>query len=269
MNQLFPVRERIAQLQARLLVMLALLIPLERLEAADADEIPMQLTACGAEEGYPPFTYFDSDKVNGYNVDFLQELLTPLGYSIEFILLPWPRCLAQVINGDIDMAMDVSKSPERQRGLIFPRPHYSTTVILIQTRQVAPVTTPAELESQRVCNINGWAFSTLGMSANARPAGTPMTPAAAADMLRTGRCNILALSREALLGYSRLDPQFPLAAEDFINYPIPWEVRGEKHFAVGRRLPYGERLMQLLDQGIARLLQSGTTEVLLQRHLMR
>lgn len=267
MNHSPVIREQIANLQARLLVMLALLMPLERLEAADASEIPMQLTVCGDEEGYPPFSYFDGDKVSGYNVDFLQELLIPLGYSIEFILLPWPRCLAQVSNGAIDMAMDVSSSPERQREFIFPRPHYTTTVILIQTRHVAQVNTPAELESQKVCIINGWAFSALGMSADARPAGTPLTPEAAADMLRTGRCNILAFSREALLGYSRLDPQFRLSVEDLISYPIPWEVRGEKHFAVSRRLSYGERLVELLDQGIARLFESGAATRILQPYL--
>ncbi len=281
MSHFLPVREHIAQLQARLLVMLALLIPLERLEAAEAQEIPAQLTACGDEEGFPPYSYFErfgdssnpqSGRVIGYNVDFLQELLAPLGFTVEFTLLPWPRCLALVENGDIDMAMDVSRTSDREEGLQFPRPHYNTTAILIQAAPASPeraISTPAELERRRVCMIHGWTIAALGMSANARLAATPPNPAAAADMLRAGRCDVLPYTREALQGNTLLDPAFPLAAEDLTYAVTPWEVRSEKYFAVGRLLPYGERLVELLDQGIARLLQSGTTEVLLRRHLMR
>lgn len=281
MSHFLSVREHIAPLQARLLVMLALLIPLERLEAAEAQEIPAQLTACGDEDGFPPYSYFErsggnsnpqSGRVIGYNVDLLQELFAPLGHSVEFTLLPWPRCLALVGNGDIDMAMDVSRTPDRDGTLQFPRAHYSTTTILIQSRQATPetfVSTPADLERQRICIINGWTFAALGMSANARPSGTPLTPAAAADMLRAGRCNVLPYAREALLGNSLLDPAFPLAADEFTHTTIPWEVHSEKHIAVGRTLPYGERLVELLDQGIARLLASGAAERILQRYLQR
>lgn len=281
MSHSLPVREHLAQLQARLLVMVALLITLESPKAAAAQELPAQLTACGDEGGFPPYSYVErsgdnstppSGSVIGYNVDLLRELFAPLGHSVEFTLLPWPRCLALVGNGDIDMAMDVSRTPDRQGDLLFPRAHYSTTTILIQAGPVTAetaISTPAELEAQRVCIINGWAFSALGMSPNARPAGTPLNPAAAADMLRAGRCNVLPYAREALLGNSLLDPAFPLDTEEFTQTVVPWEVRSEKHFAVGHALPYAEELVALLDEGIARLLASGAAERILQRHLQR
>ncbi|MES3007967.1 MAG: transporter substrate-binding domain-containing protein [Pseudomonadota bacterium] len=256
--------------------MLILLIPLQVLHAADAQEIPTRLTACGDADGYPPFSYFErrdgqeTNTVAGYDIDFLRELLTPLGHTIEFSLLPWLRCLNLVSTGEIDIALDVSRFPERDRQLRFPRSHYATTAILIQLRQpeLIAITTPAELERQRICIINGWAFASLGMSENARPVGTPPTPAAAANMLRTGRCSILPYSLEAMIGNALLDPDFILSTDEFTYAPIPWALGGEKHFGVSRQLPYGESLVELLDQGITRMLETGDAERIRQDYLL-
>jgi len=80
--------------------------------------------------------YFLSDKHwSGLEVELAEALATEAGFSIEFVNLPWSRALAYMQNGQLDMMMNLSRTPDREAFLNFIGPERISTRVLIVRRE--------------------------------------------------------------------------------------------------------------------------------------
>lgn len=70
-----------------------------------------------------PYAYYDNDKLVGLNIDFAKVLANKLNKQIDFLVCPVARCFALMKNGQVDMLIDINKTPERQTYLSYLPPY--------------------------------------------------------------------------------------------------------------------------------------------------
>ncbi|MBR5913324.1 MAG: transporter substrate-binding domain-containing protein [Selenomonadaceae bacterium] len=68
-----------------------------------------------------PFNYTDSfGRRSGYAYDYQQKVAAYTGWTYEYIKGSWPELYTMLLNGQIDILSDVSKTPERAGLMLFP-----------------------------------------------------------------------------------------------------------------------------------------------------
>lgn len=84
---------------------------------------PGRLVA-GGDDNYPPYEYLDENgQPAGFNVELTRAIAQELGLDVEFRLGPWSEIRDGLINGDIDLAMGMFYSPERDAVFEFSSPY--------------------------------------------------------------------------------------------------------------------------------------------------
>jgi len=86
------------------------------------------LTVAIEEIGYYPFNYTENAVVKGFSVDFLEYIEANSQYDFEFIILPWPRALFLVSQGQVDLILTLFKTPKREQTYHFIEPSYGNEV---------------------------------------------------------------------------------------------------------------------------------------------
>jgi len=67
---------------------------------------------------WPPYNCTPQDNNEGYMVDVAREIFEPLGYKVDYNIVPWPRALAGTLEGSYDGAIGCSRSEGPE--LVFP-----------------------------------------------------------------------------------------------------------------------------------------------------
>jgi len=87
---------------------------------------------CGDSGEWPPYIYFERDegkkteRVAGFSIDVIGEVLDEEGIDYTIELLPWKRCLRNVEAGAASqIALDASYSEERAKSYFYSRPYYT------------------------------------------------------------------------------------------------------------------------------------------------
>lgn len=92
----------------------------EREERATAAErSTVRVLVIGVIE-YPPYEYLEGGYVKGPSVEVVQEVFRRMGQPIELRVLPWSRMLHMMEIGDLDAALDVYYTPERNEYMVYP-----------------------------------------------------------------------------------------------------------------------------------------------------
>lgn len=74
---------------------------------------------------WPPFFVTEADgSIRGVNADLIDAALTPLGYSIEFIPLPWTRGLHGLLTGKVDILASATHTQRRAEYAYYSAPYY-------------------------------------------------------------------------------------------------------------------------------------------------
>ncbi|WP_053077303.1 ABC transporter substrate-binding protein [Chromobacterium sp. LK11] len=82
---------------------------------------PPAVGACGRElsvgwDTRPPYHYLSArQQLDGYSVAVLNEAARRAGCQLNYLQMPWARNLLNVKNGQVDMAMNALKTPEREQ----------------------------------------------------------------------------------------------------------------------------------------------------------
>lgn len=92
--------------------LLALCLPLAAPAAATS------LTVCISDEAFPPFT---SPHQEGESQQRIRLAVERQGWQVEFLAMPWRRCLAGVQHDLYDAIAGVAATPEYQAFMAFPR----------------------------------------------------------------------------------------------------------------------------------------------------
>lgn len=90
-------------------------------------------------QAFPPFQYIDKDGAfSGMASDYIYLIAKMAGLEIEVIKnFPWPEILKKVENKEIDLLTCAAKAPEREKYLVFLKPHLSFPLVII-SRKDAP-----------------------------------------------------------------------------------------------------------------------------------
>jgi PAS domain S-box-containing protein len=74
-------------------------------------------------DSYAPYHFVDGDgEANGFDVELLRAVMRAVGRRAEIRLDHWQRARAALTNGEIDMVVGLTRSPERLRELDFAEP---------------------------------------------------------------------------------------------------------------------------------------------------
>jgi PAS domain S-box-containing protein len=83
---------------------------------------PVLIRASGGDS-YAPYHYVDDDgEASGFDVELLLAVMRAIGRRVEIRLDQWQRARAALSDGEIDMVVGLTKSPERTRELDFTEP---------------------------------------------------------------------------------------------------------------------------------------------------
>lgn len=96
------------------------------LKTAETNKIV--LTVAIEEIGYFPFNYTSNGEIKGFSIDVLNYIEENSQYDFEFIILPWPRALYLVTQGEVDLILTLFKTPERKDIYHFVEPAYGFEV---------------------------------------------------------------------------------------------------------------------------------------------
>lgn len=109
-----------------------------------------------------PTAYFQaSGKPTGMLVDIVTEAFRRAGYQVEFKLMPWARCLAEVKAGEVDGVFSSFKLPEREKFLAFTNEPLTTQTITFFARRNSTISFDGDLSTLRdvkIGIINGTSY---------------------------------------------------------------------------------------------------------------
>jgi len=86
------------------------------------------LTVAIEELGYFPFNYTENGEIKGFSVDVLNYFEAHSNYEFEFIILPWPRAVHSVSQGEVDLLLTFFRNEEREKIYHFIEPSYGFEV---------------------------------------------------------------------------------------------------------------------------------------------
>ncbi|WP_177229308.1 transporter substrate-binding domain-containing protein [Dyella sp. OK004] len=90
------------------------------------------ITVGVSADGFPPFEAVISGQAQGLAPDYLAEITRPLGLRVNYRVFPsWNELLNAAHDGNVDLLMNVSATPERMAYLQFSHPYFEDLPALV------------------------------------------------------------------------------------------------------------------------------------------
>ena len=72
------------------------------------------------ESDWPPFNFVENGEPQGYSIDYMNLLAKRVGIKVEYVTGPtWNEFLELMKSGDLDVMLNIVKTPERQKYLLY------------------------------------------------------------------------------------------------------------------------------------------------------
>ena len=71
-------------------------------------------------DDWAPYVYQDAGQAKGIDYEVTTEVFKRLGVEVEWLFMPWKRCLAMVERGQADGVMDIFMVDSRKAYMIYP-----------------------------------------------------------------------------------------------------------------------------------------------------
>ncbi len=227
---------------------------------------------CDGDTEWPPYAYFKrvdgmkTGEVVGFSVAVVSEILGKNGY--EFTVdkkMPWNRCVRSVNEGqDFQMVINATYSEERARMFHVSESYYSLQMGYFYSKQAHPdglgIENPSDVNRYTVCGILGYLYDYPWLDASRIDQGT-RTYAQVVEKIRRNRCDLFLEYYDVVAGLSKVGED--LLTESNIGWkPLPG-IEPDKHYMmVSKQLADGEKLIGIINDGIAELKASGKLETL-------
>jgi ABC-type amino acid transport substrate-binding protein len=91
------------------------------------------LTVAMEDVGYFPFYYTENGDTKGFSVEVLDYVEAHSKYDFEYIILPWPRALYLVAEGQVDIILTLFKTSKREQIYHFIEPAYGNEINQLYT----------------------------------------------------------------------------------------------------------------------------------------
>ena len=97
------------------------------------------------EMEWAPFNFFENSRPKGFSIDYMNLLASKLGIVVQYKSGPtWNEFIDLVKNKDLDVMLNIAKSPEREKFLAFTHQPYVNLMQAIYTRDDQPLISSIE-----------------------------------------------------------------------------------------------------------------------------
>ena len=113
------------------------------------------------ETDWPPFNFFEDGEPRGFSIDYMNLLASMIGVKVDYATGPtWSEFLGLMKSGDLDVMLNIVKTPERQKYLLYTKPYaYNPNSIL--SRKEAPYNDLHELIGKTVALPKGFFYEEI------------------------------------------------------------------------------------------------------------
>lgn len=116
-----------------------------------------KLTVVGSG-GYPPFNYYEGNKVVGFDVDTGAEIAKRLGVELNYVTSDWDGLTEGLRAGRYDAILgSMAITPERLKVVNFSVPYYYSGAQLVVTKD-SGINEPAEMKGKTIAVVTGTNF---------------------------------------------------------------------------------------------------------------
>lgn len=220
---------------------------------------------------WAPFHYQDAQgQMQGYAVQVLNEMAQRAQCKLNYVQRPWKRTLIELATGDIDVAMEALKTPEREQSSNFSGPYSPTVVELYHNTRfprVWNIRTLADLEQYQGTRIGVSRGDSFGPEIDQWLAQThrgiliDVAPTMHANLqkLAYGRIDLVfasSLSAMAAIQSLRLNTISPLA--------VSWTIE-DAHFAFSK-ISVSHEDFQRMNQALESMRKDGKLSELIRQY---
>ncbi len=87
------------------------------------------------ETDWPPFNFAENGVPKGYSVDFMNLLAKKTGLKVEYVTGPsWNEFLEMMKQGELDVMLNIVKTPERQKYLLYTGSYFENPNVILSHR---------------------------------------------------------------------------------------------------------------------------------------
>ena len=98
------------------------------------------------EKSWAPYNFYEKGRARGLSIDYIKALTQKAGLDVEFISGPtWDEFMNMVKKKDIDVMLNIVKSPKREKFLNFTNPYSELYQSLFIRKGEKPITRTEEL----------------------------------------------------------------------------------------------------------------------------
>ena len=232
------------------------------LSAASLAPAGAETIRVGMSGGYFPFTFVEQDKLQGFEVDFLNAIGEVTGDEIEFVTMSFSGQVGALESNRIDtIANQITITPEREAKFVFSQPYvYDGAQIVVREGNEVGIDGPEGLSGHSVAVNLGSNFEELLRE----------LPNATDIDIRTYESNIeqdVALGRVDAFVMDRVS-----TAQVIAKSPAPLEQAGQPFSEIRNALPFrndeaGIALRDKVDAAITTLKENGKLAEISQKWL--
>ncbi len=113
------------------------------------------------ETDWPPFNFFEENKPQGFSIDYMNLLAKYIDIEIKYVTGPtWNEFLGFMKSGELDVMLNIVKTPERQKYLLYTQP-YAFNPNSILSRRETPYSDLEELSGKSVALPKGFFYEEI------------------------------------------------------------------------------------------------------------
>ena len=235
-----------------------------------------QLPTCNDGGEWPPYFYYErengeaTNRLVGYDLDFLNEVFEGRDIAYSFELIAWSRCLVEVEKGEkYAMLTSAAYSKERDEKYLLTDSYYTVQPHYFYSVASFPggleINSLEEFNDYRVCGLRGYNYTNFGVNVDAIDTGTKNFNQLIEKTVRK-RCDVFLGRFEIFTGFAKTGNDY-MKLNNLASAPMPG-VPGDKFFMmVSRNHPNSQELLTILNEGIRELKASGRDKALMSPYL--
>lgn len=109
---------------------------------------------------HPPHVYEDDKTKEAYgpSIEYIKAIILDMGYTPVILLLPFQRILAYLQSGEIDITLEIAKTPDRETFLYYPtEPTYIMvpSLTFLTTNKLKKITSISDIEGMTIGYLSG------------------------------------------------------------------------------------------------------------------
>ena len=113
------------------------------------------------EMDWPPFNFVEKGTPKGYSIDLMNLLAKKVGLKVEYVTGPtWNEFLEMMKRGDLDVMLNIVKTPERLNYMLYTPPYASNPNVIL-SRLDAPFKNVEQLSGKTVSLPKGFFYEEI------------------------------------------------------------------------------------------------------------